>query len=410
MPTTYYLIGPDTNLNINKINTFSLINNYTAKFVGDGKSLINCTNIFLPQNTKLVIIAHGYKSNNDFKIALCKESDNFNDQIKIISKEKTIHVYLHSCYSGEAIEKAKNLLLGTTLVTFISKDKRALSDFELDNNAESLPLFSQHNPFIQFVSYIFIIPDEIQILISTKSGKMIFKTSFLEFININKNLGTESIYRWQMEEFLRFISFTKNVKSNSNTEIDNYLFELDVLQKYNQHTFLAQFNNSYFQAKLLMKMIFEDNYPISKNLLESGAPLEIITPTTKYLAINLASQANSIKILKLLFDHNADIFATDNEGNNSLMIASEHGFYEITKFLLNKNSNIVNISRNDGLTALFFAVLTKKNDIIELLISHGADPVINTNYFLVSGDKNYYQSLLNLEILKIVETEGYNWY
>ncbi|WP_425413956.1 ankyrin repeat domain-containing protein [Paenibacillus terrigena] len=88
-----------------------------------------------------------------------------------------------------------------------------------------------------------------------------------------------------------------------------------------------------------------------------------------------------LDIVKLLIDAGADPAITNRYGGVALIPASEHGYVEVVRELLTRTSIDVNHVNNLGWTALLEAIILnnggpKQQQVIQLLIEHGADVTI----------------------------------
>jgi ankyrin repeat protein len=83
------------------------------------------------------------------------------------------------------------------------------------------------------------------------------------------------------------------------------------------------------------------------------------------------------EVVSVLIKSGANVNAKNKLGRTSLMFASKYGFYSIAKMLLENNANTDEIPNDkDGWTAIIAAVYEGHDDIVNLLISHGADTKI----------------------------------
>jgi serine/threonine-protein phosphatase 6 regulatory ankyrin repeat subunit B len=78
----------------------------------------------------------------------------------------------------------------------------------------------------------------------------------------------------------------------------------------------------------------------------------------------------NIEIMSLLLKQSTEsINVQDNNGNTALIIASEKGYYDTVKLLLDYNANI-NIKNKDGNNALMMASRYGRNKTIQILLNH----------------------------------------
>jgi len=90
-------------------------------------------------------------------------------------------------------------------------------------------------------------------------------------------------------------------------------------------------------------------------------------------AIAQAVIQGHLKIVRLLFEHGADLTARTDEGNTLLMLAVVSKKPAIVEFLLTRGVDI-NVQDTVGETALMLAAATAQNRIIKMLINAGANP------------------------------------
>lgn len=116
----------------------------------------------------------------------------------------------------------------------------------------------------------------------------------------------------------------------------------------------------------------------SKALLDAGA--EIDTKTGDYHSLygkttplGLAVMQDHADMVTLLIDRGADVNAVCLHGRTPLMMAvgSDDSTIEIASKLL-ENGAKVNVQDNNGRTPLMGAVLSRRGDLVTLLLEHGA--------------------------------------
>jgi ankyrin repeat protein len=128
----------------------------------------------------------------------------------------------------------------------------------------------------------------------------------------------------------------------------------------------------------LIVAIKEEKLEMFHILLEKGANPDI----TDYYGSNafmVALECDKPGIAKILIQ-NTKINSVDNDGNNELMIAANYcSDVEIFQMLLEKQAHI-NWQNNHGRTALMNAISTDNLKIAEILIENGADLEIKDKY------------------------------
>lgn len=117
-------------------------------------------------------------------------------------------------------------------------------------------------------------------------------------------------------------------------------------------------------------------------LLEAGANPNIsdnegVTP------LMIAVSRNSLHVVTVLLDYSADVNAQNNNGFTALMYSLTR---EALPILLNVDSIDLDITDNQGQTALMKAVLDYLDRSVGLLLEAGADPLIKDNQDLIASD------------------------
>jgi ankyrin repeat protein len=111
---------------------------------------------------------------------------------------------------------------------------------------------------------------------------------------------------------------------------------------------------------------------ILQALNEAHYPLEMKTPGG-YTALILSAYDGHPDSLKMLIDAGADPCAYDRHGNTALMGALFKGDERIAATLIDTHCAI-DQTNNAGETALSFAALFGRLDVLPVPVAHGADP------------------------------------
>lgn len=125
-------------------------------------------------------------------------------------------------------------------------------------------------------------------------------------------------------------------------------------------------------AELSNNLNSNDFIEISR-LLKEGADVNVRNDFGA-TALIMASQAGYIEIVKILLDASADVNSTSKD-MTALFLASQQGYTEIVGLLLGAGAD-VNVKNEEGLTALYKASQKGHLEIVKLLLSVDA----NTNY------------------------------
>ena len=131
---------------------------------------------------------------------------------------------------------------------------------------------------------------------------------------------------------------------------------------------------------LLMIAVYNNNYEISKLLIENGADINE-QDDMKNNPFLYSGAEGQLEILKLLTKAGADTKITNRYGGVALIPASERGHTETVRYLLENTDIDVNHINNLGWTALLEAIILGNGgkehiEITDLLLKHGADPNI----------------------------------
>lgn len=92
-----------------------------------------------------------------------------------------------------------------------------------------------------------------------------------------------------------------------------------------------------------------------------------------------ASDTNSIELLKLLKNYNADFKVLDDDKESILFTPIKINNYTMVKYIIEMEPSLTNTTNKDGITPLDIASYNNFEDIVELLISNGADLNLQDN-------------------------------
>jgi ankyrin repeat protein len=109
-----------------------------------------------------------------------------------------------------------------------------------------------------------------------------------------------------------------------------------------------------------------------RKLLNQGVNPNAAVDTSGITALMQAARTGDTDIVKLLLNKGANINARAGQmGITALMNAAAFGDVEMVRLLIDKGADI-NAKDTEGLTALSQAKVAKKEDIVDLLKTHGA--------------------------------------
>ena len=96
-------------------------------------------------------------------------------------------------------------------------------------------------------------------------------------------------------------------------------------------------------------------------------------------ALILASDRGYTEIVKLLLEAGANVNLQDSHGNTALMWASSKGHIEVVRLLLESGAK-VDLQNKDGATALMWASGDGKKEIAKILLENGANILQESKY------------------------------
>ena len=114
------------------------------------------------------------------------------------------------------------------------------------------------------------------------------------------------------------------------------------------------------------------------NYVKQGKDINI-TNAKSYTPFILSAYNGQSLVLETLFNLGADACAVDTKGSNAFMGVAFKGHFYIAKWLLENTDCDVNHQNYAGQTALMMASLFGREDIIKLLLEHGANPDLKDN-------------------------------
>ncbi|XP_057320544.1 putative ankyrin repeat protein RF_0381 [Microplitis mediator] len=129
----------------------------------------------------------------------------------------------------------------------------------------------------------------------------------------------------------------------------------------------------------LHKAIRENNYEITKYLIERGA--NINTPNNYGTPLNIAISVGNKEIVQLLIENKANVKSCLD---SPLVAAIENDNFEILELLINTNEAEINPSYSRGYSPLHTAIIRNNYNMTEYLINNGAR---------VNGSDIYYYSI-----------------
>ena len=115
----------------------------------------------------------------------------------------------------------------------------------------------------------------------------------------------------------------------------------------------------------------ESHPDIVEVLIDAGADIEAKNGCGRSPLL-LACEVGKLNAVKLLVEAGARVCATDDQGATCLILAAYFGHTETVRYLVGLPDVDVNLTANEGETALHYASRKKHTDVVRVLVEHGA--------------------------------------
>ena len=165
-------------------------------------------------------------------------------------------------------------------------------------------------------------------------------------------------------------------------------------------------------ATPLMTAAWKGLQHATKLLLERGAEVDketLMSHGRESISLTALMCAATADMAKLLLDHGAQVnFQASHGGRTALMVASDHGRYEVAELLLERGAQ-VDLQNSEGWTALMWAAVKDEANpdkdavgLARLLLQHGASPQLEDRNGITAlaiavsqGDKELIELLID---------------
>lgn len=126
------------------------------------------------------------------------------------------------------------------------------------------------------------------------------------------------------------------------------------------------------------------HYDVVALLIQHGADIDKQDETCLNPFL-IGCTTGDLTLVRMLLDAGADLSRLTRFGGNGLTPSSEKGYLEIVEELLERTAINVNHTNTVGWTALIEAIILndggpRQQRIVELLLQHGADPLMTDKY------------------------------
>lgn len=128
----------------------------------------------------------------------------------------------------------------------------------------------------------------------------------------------------------------------------------------------------------LVAAAYENHLEVARKLIEAGADVNVKDDTEQsaYL-ISTSEVGDDPRLLRLTLENGADVESLDSYNGTGLIRASERGYAEIVKELLNTDIDVDHVNNLEW-TALLEAIIlgdggSQHTEVVRLLVDSGAD-------------------------------------
>lgn len=129
----------------------------------------------------------------------------------------------------------------------------------------------------------------------------------------------------------------------------------------------------------LIESAYEGDLAEVEILVAKGAAVNLQDKKKRTPTIFAASNGHT-SVVEFLFGQGANINARDSDGQTALMYAAKRSFNETAAFLLKSGAEVDVKSKKKGITALILAAGWGNEELVRMLLEHGADPSITDNF------------------------------
>ena len=161
---------------------------------------------------------------------------------------------------------------------------------------------------------------------------------------------------------ISFSELMEIIKKESMEELENVVGRIDNINEADENGQTA-----------LMYTLESGNVEISNLLMDNGADIDISNNEWKIRALEKAIDNEREGILEILVKKGVDQDVLIDGNKTPLMYASKEGNRKIAEILIDGGHQKIDATDDYGGNALFYSVVGKKGEILELLVDRGAD-------------------------------------
>jgi ankyrin repeat protein len=133
------------------------------------------------------------------------------------------------------------------------------------------------------------------------------------------------------------------------------------------------------KEKSLFQFAYTGDLASVESLAANGVPVDSADQEGR-TALMLAAYNGHTVVVSFLIENGAEVNAQDEAGQTALTYAVKRAFHATAEALLDEGADANVRNRKNGVTPLMIAAVAGDLPMIQLLLDHGADPAMRTNF------------------------------
>ena len=366
-PEIHHIKGPQAD----RFGAFSLATTH-----GNAKSQVDIRQLSFPEQSRIIITAHGTHSDGKHQIQLYSslghasgvDYTSYNFQaIAQASKNKPVNVELFSCFGGYAINDIAHLPKDSTLTSFVSEKNPIFLAISEELAAKSSSFIQPDNQFTRFASYLVTNADDTYFAINAGPNR-IFRSN-IESLQDFSDSGIKTWQKNQIKEYSKFLAETKE-HTNDDNKAKIEQFQNLANNEASLNNFINTASPKNYREILLINAFNRKESSSIVKLLNSGIDINTeLLPKYGFTPLHLAIASKNKDAVELIIARGADInkMVNGSEGVTAIHMAAESGDKEILKTLLINGANVEQQTSRKKLTALEIAKRCGHSEATQML-------------------------------------------